>query len=381
MLLLLVEASDGAAAAFGTASGGSGRGIAQLVPRRPHKSNHLSTKKIAVSTTIPTSRRLGSVYHQKQKHHRTGLVVVVMSSLPAPYFAESAQDNNNNNGYPAAQGSPATPNAAADSPTNSSTSTSATTSLWSRLDDWGLALKPAAAQADARASALAQNHVWRRVQLQSLSCVLYALFIFYRAYRGLFVILPAVFRATFDKLKGAVDERPFETDKDDDNYDRSSANSSRATSQDAAPLKWRTRATISALAAIVTASYAVGGAVRIAATFLAAATTSTTATTSRANGGSSNTDAESSSPPTTTQKTNRRSLPQSLAAAAQEQERDQMAILAKTTTTPNNINNKTPCVPDTDAPTATIPQQQIPVRNDDNSSGQQQQQNANGLAP
>ena len=138
---------------------------------------------------------------------------------------------------------------------SSSTRSSNGESALKIMDDAGQGLKPAAVQANSKA-ALAETKGQRYLYLAK-SCLLYAMFILYRGYRGFFVILPAVFRETFRKLQTVVDEAPF-----DDNTDVVEQQ------QQQQPMKLRTRVTVSFLAAIVTASYVVGGAIRVATTLI-----------------------------------------------------------------------------------------------------------------
>ena len=145
-------------------------------------------------------------------------------------------------------------------------------SLLTALDEAGQSLKPRAARATAkRAMAESKSRQFRYLAQASFY---YALFILYRAYRGLFVLLPAVFKEVYRKLERAVDANPF--DGNDNNSDTedvggdgsvvtvSTADIDPATGQ----VRLRTRATIAALAALVTAGYVVGGATRVAARFV-----------------------------------------------------------------------------------------------------------------
>jgi len=128
---------------------------------------------------------------------------------------------------------------------------SATFSLLRKIDEVGLGLKPAAKQANAKA-ALAETRM-RTFLYIAKSCALFTLFILYRAYRGFFVIVPEVFRSTFRKLEAVVDEAPF-----DDDYIMETP-----VAEKNKKYPWRTRITISVLAAVVTASYMLGGAIRV----------------------------------------------------------------------------------------------------------------------
>lgn len=143
-------------------------------------------------------------------------------------------------------------------------------SLLVAIDDAGLSLKPRAEKAIAKL-ALAESR-GRKLKYLLQTCLLYAAFILYRAYRGLFVILPAVFRSVYERLERAVEAAPFD--------DGSSSTASKTTASGAAAVvdddinpatgkvRWRTRITVSVLASIVTASYVVGGAARVAARFV-----------------------------------------------------------------------------------------------------------------
>lgn len=161
-----------------------------------------------------------------------------LQAVPAPHFSENNRDSGSN-------ASPAASDA----------------SLFKLIDNAGQGLKPAAAQANAKA-ALTERRPQKFIYMLK-SCVLYSAFIVYRAYRGLFVILPAVFRETFRKLQVAVDDAPF---------DEESANADIVFEaqqlQQQPPMKLRTRVTVSVLAAIVTVSYVVGGALRVAAALI-----------------------------------------------------------------------------------------------------------------
>lgn len=165
-------------------------------------------------------------------------------------------------------------------------------SLFKLIDDAGQGLKPAAAQANAKASLAPTTR--QRYLYMIKSCLLYAAFILYRAYRGFFVILPAVFRETFRKLRAVVDDAPFDEVEEPND----------------APMKWRTRATVSVLAAIVTASYVIGGAIRVATTLI--------------------------------RNVNKDEISKSFAAAASEQERNEDTILLKSIKRTNDINGQDP---------------------------------------
>ncbi|GKY91571.1 hypothetical protein MPSEU_000129000 [Mayamaea pseudoterrestris] len=117
------------------------------------------------------------------------------------------------------------------------------------IDRAGLSLKPKAYRASEQAN-LADKRSKKALFLAK-TCLYYTMFIFYRAYRGIFVILPVVFRQVYQKLGNAV-ESPFidSVGKDDVNP---------ATGR----VRLRTRITVSILASLVTLSYVIQGAFRV----------------------------------------------------------------------------------------------------------------------
>lgn len=192
---------------------------------------------------------------------------------------------------------------------NKSTSSSSSSSLLRTIDEWGLGLKPKAVHANAKGTLSETRRGRFRYTLQS--CALWTLFIVYRAYRGFFVIAPAVFRATFQKLQTVVDDAPF-----DDQYFSlsSSLSSSRGDVRNKTKAPWRTRLTVSVLAAIVTVSYLLGGALRVLRHLLQSSWSN-------------------------------RDVPRSLQAAASEQERNEAKLLRLATTRHNK--NKDDDAPNT----------------------------------
>lgn len=136
-----------------------------------------------------------------------------------------------------------------------------TINIWNKIDAAGQSLKPKAVRSNSKL-ALAETKS-QRLKYILQTCVFYTLFIIYRAYRGFFVILPAVFREVYKKLQTAVDN-PYDeengvltaTTKDDD------------TNPQSGKVRWRTRITVSVLASIVTASYVLGGALRVLTRFV-----------------------------------------------------------------------------------------------------------------
>lgn len=126
-------------------------------------------------------------------------------------------------------------------------------SLLTVLTDYGQSLKPKAEKASA--NAYQADDKGRKVLFTLQTCLYYVAFIVFRGYRGFFVLLPAVFRKVYTRLENAID---YELDEDDRTV---------ATSSSSTP-KWRTKITVSLLAGIVTASYVVGGMLRVFGKFL-----------------------------------------------------------------------------------------------------------------
>jgi hypothetical protein len=128
-------------------------------------------------------------------------------------------------------------------------------SLLTALTDYGQSLKPKAQKASA--NAYQTDSKGKKVMYTLQTCVYYLAFIIFRGYRGFFVLLPAVFRQVYARLENAMD---YELDEDDQIIATSSSSSTKA--------KWRTKITVSLLAGIVTASYVVGGMLRVFGKFL-----------------------------------------------------------------------------------------------------------------
>jgi hypothetical protein len=121
-------------------------------------------------------------------------------------------------------------------------------SLLTAIDKAGLSLKPQAVKTSQNIRTATSKG--KKALMIVQSCFLYSLFILYRGYRGFFVILPAVFRQVYNKLQTAVDA-PFVEGNRGDNE----------------PMPWQSRVTVSVLAAVLTASYVLGGAFRVVQTF------------------------------------------------------------------------------------------------------------------
>lgn len=96
------------------------------------------------------------------------------------------------------------------------------------------------------------------------SCVLFSLFILYRAYRGFFVLLPAVFQQSYAKLKAAVDSPFVEEEIILDNTLEGTEDINPRTGQ----VRLRTRVVVSILSMIVVTSFVINGALEVLGKFL-----------------------------------------------------------------------------------------------------------------
>jgi len=135
---------------------------------------------------------------------------------------------------------------------------SSSQSFFEKLDVAGLKLKPKAVAARDKALEVGKTDKVISFLYTAKACSLIALFIIYRAYRGFFVVLPAVFKNVYLKLELAV-ENPFDP-------------SIELRDQDVDPktgkLRRSSRIVVSLLAGMVTASYVVNGAFRVALKFI-----------------------------------------------------------------------------------------------------------------
>jgi hypothetical protein len=129
--------------------------------------------------------------------------------------------------------------------------------LLQTLDEAGQSLKPRAVKASAKASLMEKKG--KKILYVLETCGLYSLFILYRAYRGFFVLLPAVFREVYSRMSTTVNSSPFDSTELEDSGDGYRQDINPETGN----LRWRTRLTVSLLAMIVTASYVIGGAFRV----------------------------------------------------------------------------------------------------------------------
>lgn len=153
------------------------------------------------------------------------------------------------------------------------------------LDEFGRSLKSRAIKANAIASLVKKPsstskssnkgatllYITKKCMYLFQSCLFYVGYLLYRGYRGLFVIVPEVFRVTFKKLESTIEESPFASDDDEDESDNSSlgsvstrnaVSSSKASEMDKGK-RWRTRVTVSLLSGIIMTSYVLGGALRV----------------------------------------------------------------------------------------------------------------------
>lgn len=131
-------------------------------------------------------------------------------------------------------------------------------SILARVDELGINLKPNAMAA--RDTAALHPEDWKKNAWYTFkACSYLSLFIAYRAYRGFFVVLPAVFKEVSLKLQSAVD-RPFDDNDNDVLTDDVDPNTGK--------LRKRTRVTVSILAVVLTSIYAVSGACKVFTKFI-----------------------------------------------------------------------------------------------------------------
>mmetsp|Transcript_16883 Transcript_16883/g.21070 ORF Transcript_16883/g.21070 Transcript_16883/m.21070 type:complete len:266 (+) Transcript_16883:48-845(+) len=127
--------------------------------------------------------------------------------------------------------------------------------LLQRFDDFGMSLKPRAYSS--RETARVQTERSKRFLYSARACAYLFLFIAYRGYRGFFVLLPAVFREVFRKLKGAVDT-PFNDGGEDGKVGSGGGGDGNV----------GTTIVVSILAGILTLSYVVTGGLKVLMMFL-----------------------------------------------------------------------------------------------------------------
>ena len=107
--------------------------------------------------------------------------------------------------------------------------------------------------------------ILRRLWFTIQSSFFYLLFILYRGYRGFFVLLPAVFQRVYAKLEIAMMDSELSLLSEDEEKDETALSTTTTTTS---TTKWRTKATVSLMATIVTVSYVLGGILRMATSFV-----------------------------------------------------------------------------------------------------------------
>ena len=184
-------------------------------------------------------------------HHLTGTAFDARISL---LVHSSSNSGNNENLESNEDGSNSVPAVPVPAPATAPAAPSMT--LLQRVDAVGQNLKPLALTAKDQSTAAAAEDKSKQIFYTLKSCVPFALFIAYRAYRGLFVLLPAVFRETYRKLEASAILAPFVSEADLD-ADRRDVN------PETGRVRFRTRATVSVLSMMVTLTYVVSGAWRV----------------------------------------------------------------------------------------------------------------------
>lgn len=100
----------------------------------------------------------------------------------------------------------------------------------------------------------------KSVLYTTTSSFFYMLFLMTRAYRGFFVLIPAIFRQVYAKLQATVEN------------DLSLVDDTEEIEPTSGKVTWRTRATVGVLATVVTFSYFLGGLLRVIGSFIQAVT-------------------------------------------------------------------------------------------------------------
>merc|ERR1719410_3397969 len=137
---------------------------------------------------------------------------------------------------------------------NNLTSSGSSKSVLNYIDEAGQRLKPTALKARDAANTMGPSEYKKRFLQNSKACFLLSLFIIYRAYRGFFVLLPAVFREVRRKLKLTIDN-PFDESINEDldgDFDPKTGK-----------LRFRASFTASFLAGILTMTYVASGALKV----------------------------------------------------------------------------------------------------------------------
>jgi len=101
---------------------------------------------------------------------------------------------------------------------------------------------------------------YQKILFAAKACVYYTLFIFYRAYRGFFVLLPATFRQVYRNMEGAMNAGNLSLEEI--GFDESGVDTTSNTP------KWRTKITVSILTSVVTVSYVIGGVLKMTSKFI-----------------------------------------------------------------------------------------------------------------
>lgn len=187
----------------------------------------------------------------------------------------SMDDNNDNNNYNNNKEEAAHYAEMIEEPSSSTTGASSAPSptekksVFQKVDDYCVTLKPRAVTAHAQARSMAQSSQ-KKNTIQQLgytvkSCSLFGAFMAWRAYRGFFVILPAVWHQVYLKMEAAVVRNdPF---LDDDDDTRTTPNNNTG-----GRVRVRTTVVVSVLSFLVTLSYVLTGATRVLVMFVRTAT-------------------------------------------------------------------------------------------------------------
>jgi len=132
-----------------------------------------------------------------------------------------------------------------------------TKSLLVLLNEIGNNFKAMAQTATAKGTASETQS--KKILFAAKACVYYTLFILYRTYRGLFVLLPATFLQVYRKMEAVMDSGNLSLEEAGYTESGEDAVSTKS--------KWRTKLTVSILTTVVTASYIVGGVLKMASRF------------------------------------------------------------------------------------------------------------------
>lgn len=258
------------------------------------------------------------------------------SGSPAPYFPQSTENENKNTlddesllettrqGFEKSvsdTSSSSHPTTTANSNSSSNTIRSKIGTILSlvmnQMDSVGVLLKPKAILYLNKAEQISTIKQQQLLKWRYLfqSCLFYSLYIFYRGYRGFFVLLPKVFQETFYKLETSIAHTPFEVD--DDNKQTTGLAKSYLDSTSRTNIAiWRTKITVSILSFIVVSMYVVSGIGRVMARMVSTmirTSKSMSTTSSSTNNNDKNTDIGFI-------------VSKSFAAAADEQERNEQVL-------------------------------------------------------